>query len=219
MTEPEIIPPTDARRTRPDNPLDGYRIDVPVPVQMETRRRVERPDTDLLPIEARFATAYLTHGNGKRAMEEAGYPTTSRALAAQLLEKPAVAALIEEQLDAVSDLYRLTHARLIAEHGRIAFSTLADYEEVLRSDHPIEEFNALPRSVRSAVKRIKYTTRTGRGDDDSVTRTLEFELHDKGRSLDALAKITNLYSPPEEEIASAMGDLIRAAAKKLEGKV
>lgn len=222
MAEPEIIPPPDARRTKPEDPLDGYKPYVPAAVQEHTERRrsLLTYEHGLTPREARFVAAYLNHGDGKRAMLEAGFETGNKVLAAALLEKPHIAKLVEEQLDAVGDLYRVTHARIIAEHARLAFASVADLEDVLTQtgDSAIEAFNALPRATRAGVKKIKVTRRyEGKGDDKEPVDTLEIEMHDKQRSLDALARITkmNADADDDEDVVSAFSELLRAAAKKV----
>lgn len=216
MSEPEIIPPT--RATRIDDPLAAYKADVPAVVQddVEGRRPTLAYEGGLTPREARFVTGYLTHGDGLRAMRDAGYEGASRALAKQLIAVPKIAALIEDQLDAIADLYRVTNARLVAEHARTAFSNLADFADVLTSDDPVEAFNALPRGVRSAVKKVRVRrSYEGKGEDRQPVDTLEIELHDKGRSLDTLGKITGLHNTEaEDEAITAFGEAIRAAARK-----
>ena len=221
MSIPEIIPPPDARRTRPEDPLEGYRPEVPTEVvQTAANRRPRlRYAYGLDPKEARFVTRYLTHGNAQRAMREAGYvqPKPTEVNARALLDDDRIAAAVEEQLDAVADMYRSTRHRLVAEHVRIGLSNIADFEEVLTSgEDAISAFNSLPRGTRAAVKKIKLTRRyEGKGEDASPVDTLELEFHDKGRSLDALAKITDLYTPPEDEVASSFAKMLDAAARKI----
>lgn len=221
MDTPEIIPPPDGRRTRPDDPMEGFKVEVPYEVVQTTngRRPRLRYAHGLNPQEARFATRYLTHGNAQRAMREAGYvdPAPTAKNAQRLLEDDRIAAVIEEQTEAIADLYRVTRGRLVAEHARIALSNIADFEDVLTSgEDAIASFNSLPRGVRSAVRKVKITRRyEGKGEDATPVDTLEMEFHDKQRSLDALAKITELYAAPEDEVADNFAKLLDAAAKRI----
>lgn len=221
MDTPEIIPPPDARRTRAGDPLEGYKVEVPAEVIETTngRRPRLRYAHGLNPQEARFATRYLTHGNAQRAMREAGYvkPAPTEKNAQDLLADERIAAVIEEQTEAIADLYRVTRGRLVAEHARIALSNIADFEDVLTAgEDAISTFNALPRGTRAAVKKVKITRRyDGKGEDATPVDTLELEFHDKQRSMDALAKITELYTPPEDELAGSFAQLLDAAARKI----
>lgn len=200
----------------PENPFQRY---APVPqLTVPTKRRVRGgPPPALSPREAHFATRVVEGHDPLVAMRLAKYPAPSRDAAEALLAEPAIAEAIAEQQEALAAVAHLTLQRVIAEHAHMAFSDIAEVAGALRGGGQTvdEALSALPRRVTAAIRKMKITRRyEGRGDDAEPVDTVEIELHDKHRSLDALAKVADLYRSPEtEEALTTFGEMLRAAAK------
>lgn len=203
-------------KTTLENPFARY---APAPtLEVPTPRRVRgEPVQGLSPRAAHFATRVVEGHDPLVAMRLAKYPAPSRDAANLLLKDPQIAAAIAEQQEALAAVAHLTLQRVIAEHAHMAFSDIAEVAGALRdgSQTADEALAALPRRVTAAIRKIKITRRyEGRGDDAQPVDTLEVELHDKHRSLDALAKVADLYRSPEtEEALTTFGEMLRAAAK------
>lgn len=211
------------RRRGGANPLDEYSPDVPVAISEVVERRYglrQREGARLSPRQARFVTGYVAHGNKVRAMTEAGYEKANLGLADALLSLPEIAEAVDEQLAAIADLNRATHARILAEHARVALADITDFIPALTSEDANAAVAELPRSLTAAVKKLKITrTYAGRGEDREPVDTIELELHDKHKSLDALAKVTKLYETREEgDVDTPFGRLLDAALRKIEGR-
>ena len=206
------------------NPLADFTPDVPATISAATEARYgdilppgRRERARLSPREAKFAVAYLEHGDPVQAMCDAGYDVVSRKLADVLLAREDVREVLDEQIDAITSINRVTHARMIAEHAGIAFSDVADYIPALTSGDAQEAFRALPREKTAAVRKLKVTrSYEGRGEDRRPVDTIELELHDKQKSLDALAKVAKLYETRDDgESDTPFGRLLERAMRKV----
>lgn len=81
----------------------------------------------LSPKEKRFVEEYLIDLNATKAAERAGAPSNSaKQRGYELLQKPDVAAAIEEAQRARSDRTKVTQDMVLQELARVAFASLAD---------------------------------------------------------------------------------------------
>lgn len=184
-------------------------------VALPTRRR-RRVDSPLTPREAHFAAHYVAGMDPVAAMVKAGYLRPQRSDAEALLQAPHVAAEVANQLEALSLTAQVTQQRVIAEHANMAFSDIAEVASAIDPEKTAQEaIESLPRTVTSAIRKLKITRRyEGKGEDRQPVDTVEIEMHDKLRSLDALAKIGDLYAAPDpEEVLSSFGEMLRAAVR------
>ena len=142
-----------------------------------------------------------------------GWSNSTRAKhASELFKKPHVALALEHEMDKLRSKGRnktaLTAQTIINEFQHIALSSITDvvqYEKkkgrfgvdvfVMKTT----DFDKLSDATRRAMKKIKIRTKPVKteGDDGTVTvheiQEIEFELFDKQKALDSLAKYFNLY--------------------------
>ncbi len=136
----------------------------------------------------RFVLEYIIDLNGRAAAVRAGYARGKAASrATELIRKPALQAMIREELAARAARTRVGGDRIIRELARIAFadpSRIArwgpDGVELARSEDMTEDDKA-------AVKWISVGGRKG-------AHAQRFELHDKIGALDLLARMTGLLT-------------------------
>lgn len=191
-------------------------IDPPREATAAPDRRRRTAASPLSPREAHFVSHYMAGVEHAEAMRLAGYIRPQRSDAEAMLQLPHVRAEIERQSDALAQTAQVTQHRVIAEHATMAFSDVTEIMQYIDPELTVAEMlEAAPRSVTAAIKKLKVTRRyEGRGDDAKPVDTIEIDMHDKHKSLDALAKISDLYRTPEaDEVVSTFGEMLRAAVR------
>lgn len=164
------------------------------------KRRTERDP--LSPREAYFVAKICEGVEPTEAARLAHYRDTTPAAARALLEQPHVQAAIADHMGAQASVAAVTLQRLISEHAAIALSDIADVIGLTPG-----EIADLPPEVTAAIKSVEET-RNG----------IKITMHDKHRSLDALAKIADLYRTPEEEaVLTTFGAMLREAQRRANG--
>lgn len=148
----------------------------------------ERPMTQR---EERFCEEFLVDLNGTRAAIRSGYSSkTAYSIAHELLQKPHIAAYVEQLKVERSTRTRITADRVLAELASIAFSDLRDYScndaGQMRLAAGAPSFAA--RAVAS-IKRKKHYGKKG-----EFEATVEFKLWDKVAALRQLAPHVGLVT-------------------------
>ena len=166
-----------------------------------------------------FVLAYVQCWNASEAARQAGYShETAGSIGHENLKKPEIRVAIDRYLQDMG----LTADRILAEQMALGFANADDYLIVEEGGATqARAFNELTRSQKAAIKKIREKQTIKENPDGSmfVDRTLEYELFDKQRALDTLAKhisgrekITPPESPgkpdPDKQPAQQMVELM-----------
>ena len=106
-----------------------------------------------------------------------------------MLDRPMVVAAITERVNEITIANELSPNRVIREYTNIAFSNMTDYLEIDSYGNPNFDLTKCTPEQLSAVKKVKYE-RNSLG-----AEKLEFELYDKLKALDTLAKYMGIVEP------------------------
>lgn len=152
--------------------------------------------SDLTPKQRLFVAEYLIDRNAARAAAAAGYSErTARAIGAENLTKPNIAAAIQARSQALTDEAEATQERTLRELVRLAFSDLRDVvswdAEGNLTFKPSDELS------EDAARAISKITRTRRHfKDGEYEDRLTIELQPKLKALELIAKHNGLLPTP-----------------------
>jgi phage terminase small subunit len=143
----------------------------------------------LTPKQQRFVDEYLIDGNATQAAIRAGYSAkTARAIGAENLTKPDIAALVKSARETATakalEKFEVTKERVIGELARLGFSNMQDFASVDAKGTPFLDLSKLNRDQWAAVQQIKVD------DDGAVT----LKLYDKRATLIDLGKAAGLFT-------------------------
>lgn len=142
-----------------------------------------------------FVEAYLRFGNATQAATEAGYSARSaQTIGSELLNKPAIAAVIRRENEARAKRTRITNDRVLVEYARIAFADLGDFVEWGPEGVQLKPGAVLSDDDRAAVAEIVVQ-------EGKATPRTRIRLYDKLRALDRLARYQRIYETPPERPA------------------
>ena len=139
----------------------------------------------LTPKQKRFVSEYLVDLNATAAAIRAGYSEkTARAIGAENLTNPNIAAEIQKRRGELQDKLEITQERVLEELAAIAFANGTDFVEVnaagLLSVKPTKD---VPAQKRPAIAGIEYSANLG----------VKIKLHDKVRALELLGKHLGVF--------------------------
>lgn len=127
-----------------------------------------------------FVKEYLIDLNATQAALRAGYSKrTAYSIGSELLKKPEIAALVQEEMDKRAAKLDITAARVLAEIARLALYDPLDYRDVKSP----EDVAALPEDKRRAIVGWKW--------DKNNNFVLEFA---KVSTLDQLGRHLKLFT-------------------------
>lgn len=114
-----------------------------------------------------------------------------------MLDRPMVLAAITERVNEITAATELSPNRIIREYINIAFSNMDDYLTIDAYGKPEFDLEQCTPEQRSAIKKINFE-RGAMGSEK-----LTFELYDKQKALDTLAKYVGLIEPDNEHWRSS----------------
>lgn len=145
-----------------------------------------------------FIDHYVVSRNASDAARKAGYAEDrSNVAGSELVANRNVKAEIDRRLSELAAKNAITAERVLAEIGNVAFLNMRNY---LGSDGlPTEDFSRLAPEHTAAIKSITVEEfKDGRSDKREVRR-LKFQLADKEKGLEMLAKHFGLFAPEQHE--------------------
>lgn len=142
--------------------------------------------------QKRFALYYIQDPNATKAAKAAGYSDdTAYSQGQRLLKHVEIRAYIQKKLDTIE----ITSQRILAETAKVAFADMGDYAKVQRGGEvTVTPFEKLEPGATRAIKKLKEKRRilSGEDGDTILDQQTEFELHDKLKALETLAKIRGM---------------------------
>ena len=156
--------------------------------------------------QERFCYEYVLHLNATKAAINAGYSEkTAYSIGFENLTKPEIQERIRRMQDNLSETAELSALRVIKEHEKIAFTSIAHLHRtwITRTD-----FESLTDDQKSAIKSIStkvVKTNIGSSDEPEIVDVeyVKIELFDKQKSLDAINEMLGYKAPVKQEIQSS----------------
>lgn len=124
-----------------------------------------------------------------------------------MLDRPMVVAAITERVTEITSATELSPNRIIKEYINIAFSNMKDYVQFDEWGNPELTIEDCTPDQMSVIKKINYEVNSLGG------KKFTFELYDKQKALDTLAKYVGLIEPENDHWrANNAAPVIDAAA-------
>ena len=154
--------------------------------------------------QERFCYEYVLHLNATKAAINAGYSEkTAYSIGFENLTKPEIQERIRRMQDNLSETAELSALRVIKEHEKIAFTSIAHLHRtwITRTD-----FESLTDDQKSAIKSIStkvVKSNIGSSDEPEIADVeyVKIELFDKQKSLDAINQMLGYNAPTETNIS------------------
>lgn len=137
-----------------------------------------------------FALEYIKDYNATQAAIRAGYAESGAGQEGhRLLKNAEIRAIIDQHFADMG----VTADRIIAEQAALAFTDMADFVDVAEGGGAIfksfSEIGSKTKAIRKVKEKRKIVAETeGKGKEVIIDAQVEFELYDKHRALDTLAK-------------------------------
>jgi phage terminase small subunit len=178
---------------------------------------VKKKEKGLTPRQQRFRDEYMVDLNGTQAAIRAGYsPKCARETASELLTNPVIKAAIDQAMKELSERTGVTAERVIKELALIGFANMQDFVTIDESGMiQANMLDTLPEGSSRVIKKVKEkrVIRTTKGTVDNpdgdqiLDATYEFELCDKVKSLDLLARHLGILHDKNEHTGKDGGPL------------
>ena len=154
--------------------------------------------------QEKFCYEYVLHLNATKAAINAGYSEkTAYSIGSENLKKPEIQERIRRMQDNLSETAGLSALRVIKEHEKIAFTSIAHLHRtwITRTD-----FESLTDDQKSAIKSIStkvVKSNIGSSDEPEIVDVeyVKIELFDKQKSLDAINQMLGYNAPTETNIS------------------
>lgn len=163
---------------------------------------------DLTEKQKIFCREYIFDWNGTRAAKIAGYSeSTAAVIASENLRKPNIQAYITEIQRDLEKTAGISRLRVITEHQKIAFSSIAHLHN---SWITLNEFEKLTEDQKACIEAIEtkviktHVVRDGEPEMDIETEFVKIKLYDKQKSLDSISKMLGYNEP--DKIAHILGE-------------
>ncbi len=140
----------------------------------------------LTPKQARFVEEYPIDLNATAAAKRAGYSErTAKETGYENLTKPHVLAAIVAKLQDRSDRTEVRADNVLREVAALAFADVHTFYDWDEDGPTLKDVSELPEGATRSVRGVKVREVFGK-DGDTVGRTVELTLHDKGAQLKLL---------------------------------
>lgn len=142
-----------------------------------------------------FCQEYVIDWNATRAAKAAGYSEkTASVIGMENLTKPYIQAYIDEVKNNIEQLAQISKLKLIKEHAKIAFSSIANMHNTWIK---LKEFEELTEDQKECIQEINTktvirATENGKQIEDIYVK---IKLYDKQKSIDAISKMMGYDAP------------------------
>lgn len=155
------------------------------------------PKTKLTNKQQAFCREYVKNGyNGTQAAISAGYSKkTANEIAAQNLTKLSIKEKIEHHKSHLEELLNISKSRIIKEHMKIAFSSIAHLHNTWITR---KTFSELTDEQKECIEVI---------DVNEKQKSIKIKLFSKTNSLDSISKIMGYDAPTKHEVVADIPQL------------
>lgn len=177
-----------------------------------TTRKTKSNGTKLTGKQEKFCYEYVLHLNASKAALNAGYsPKTAPFIGAENLKKPQIAERIKYMQDNLAETARISALRVIQEHQKIAFSSIAHLHQTWIERTDFEELTDEQKACIKSISTKVIKQNIGTRDEPEIVDVeyVKVELYDKQKSLDAINNMLGYNAPTKQELTGKNGkDLI-----------
>ncbi len=160
-----------------------------------------------------FCHEYIIDWNGARSARVAGYSeNTAKEMSCENLTKPHIKDYIASIRDNLEEESGITKLRVIREHEKIAFSSIAHLHETWITRKEFESLTGDQKSSISEIDTKVFKKDIALGDDLPNIVDVEHikvKLHDKNKALESISKLLG-YNLAEKVDLTSKGDKISA---------
>lgn len=146
-----------------------------------------------------FCREYCTDWNGTQAAIRAGYSVDSaRQIATTMLSKVYIQKYIESIKNNLEELCGISRKRVMDEHIKLAFSSIAHLHNTWITRKEFEELTEDQKSCIAEITTQKRTIGTG----EAAIAEIDFvkiKLYDKQKALDSISKMLGYDAPVKTE--------------------
>lgn len=167
----------------------------------------EKPLTES---QKKFCNEWIFDFNGSRAYK-AAYPEvtdgTARANSSELLTKPNIRAYCKELQDNLSETAGISRLKVLREHEKLAFSSIAHLHNTWVTRKKFEE---LTDDQKASIEEISTQIKTSRNADGTLEENeyIKIKLYSKQKSLDSISKM--LGFDPDQRIELAVEETVKS---------
>jgi phage terminase small subunit len=181
--------------------------------------KVKPEDKELTESQKAFCMEWIFDFNGSRAYQTAypeSSPESARAAAARLLADVNIRAYAKSLQDNLAETTGISRVRVIREHEKLAFSSIAHLHNTWITR---KEFEELTEDQKACISEISTQTRMEKNPiEDGPPIQIDFikiKLYDKQKSLDAINKMLGFDAPSKIDL-STLGEKLNNDISKVE---
>ena len=142
--------------------------------------------------QKQFCQEYIIDLNATQAAIRAGYSEkTARAIASENLSKLYIQEEIQKAMNARSKRTEITADMVARELARLGFSDISNYVEWGKNNYKLKESVDLTKDQTASISEVSVHKSKDGG-------SIKFKLHDKGRSLEMLARHLGMFTEKHE---------------------
>ena len=164
--------------------------------------------------QERFCYEYCLDFNATQAAIRAGYSKqAARAIASENLSKPNIQEKIKELQDNLSETAGISRLRVLKEHMKLAFSSIAHLHNTWIQR---KEFDELSEDQKACISEISTQIRTIKlGENESAdVEFIKIKLFDKQKSLEAISRMLGFDEPSKIHLGIDTNDLPNIIIKR-----
>ena len=158
--------------------------------------------------QEKFCYEYVLHLNATKAAINAGYSEkTAYSIGGENLKKPEIQERIRYMQDNLAETAQLSALRVLKEHEKIAYSSIAHMHQTWIERKDFEELTDDQKDCIKSISTKILKKNIGTKEDPEIVDVeyVRIELYDKQKSLDAINQMLGYNAPTKNEYS---GDAI-----------
>ena len=154
--------------------------------------------------QEKFCYEYVLHLNATKAALNAGYSENSAySIGSENLYKPEIQARIQYMKDNLAETAGLSALRVIQEHEKIAFTSIAHLHRTWITRTDFEDHTDDQKSAIKSISTKIVKANIGTKEEPEIVDVeyVKIELFDKQKALDAINQMLGYNAPTENKIS------------------
>lgn len=157
--------------------------------------------------QEKFCYEYVLHLNATKAAINAGYSEkTAYSIGGENLKKPEIQERIRYMQDNLAETAQLSALRVLKEHEKIAYSSIAHMHQTWVERKDFEELTDDQKACIKSISTKILKKNIGTKEDPEIVDVeyVRIELYDKQKALDAINQMLGYNAPTKSEVLSNM---------------